>query len=88
MGKLEINAPQDRDSEFEPQIVKKIQKYTSEIEQKIIILCADGLSCIKKSINVAFPNTEYQRCIVHQVRNTLKYVFGELSIMYEERIGY
>lgn len=40
----------------------------------ILILCADGLSGIKDSINVAFPNTEYQRCIVHQVRNTLKYV--------------
>ena len=23
---------------------------------------------------VAFPKTEYQRCIVHQVRNTLQYV--------------
>lgn len=40
----------------------------------IMILCADGLTGIKESINVAFPNTEYQRCIVHQVRNTLKYV--------------
>lgn len=40
----------------------------------ILILCADGLSGIKESINVAFPQTEYQRCIVHQVRNTLKYV--------------
>jgi len=40
----------------------------------ILILCADGLSGIKESIAVAFPNTEYQRCIVHQVRNTLKYV--------------
>ncbi len=40
----------------------------------ILILCADGLSGIKESINVTFPNTEYQRCIVHQVRNTLKYV--------------
>jgi putative transposase len=40
----------------------------------ILILCADGLSGIKDSINVAFPDTEYQRCIVHQVRNTLKYV--------------
>ena len=34
----------------------------------------DGLSGIKESISVAFPHTEYQRCIVHQVRNTLKYV--------------
>ena len=40
----------------------------------IIILRADGLSGIKESINAVFPNTEYQRCIVHQVRNTLKYV--------------
>ena len=29
---------------------------------------------IKESIAVAYPQTEYQRCIVHQVRNTLKYV--------------
>ena len=42
--------------------------------QDILLLCADGLTGIKESIAVAFPNTEYQRCIVHQVRNTLKYV--------------
>ncbi|MCF0228152.1 MAG: IS256 family transposase [Parasporobacterium sp.] len=40
----------------------------------IMIICADGLTGIKEAINTAFPNTEYQRCIVHQVRNTLKYV--------------
>lgn len=40
----------------------------------ILVLCADGLTGIKESINVAYPNTEYQRCIVHQVRNTLKHV--------------
>lgn len=40
----------------------------------ILILCADGLSGMKEAVNVAYPNTEYQRCIVHQVRNTLKYV--------------
>lgn len=40
----------------------------------ILILCADGLTGIKESIGVVFPNTEYQRCIVHQVRNTLKHV--------------
>jgi len=42
--------------------------------QDILILCADGLSGMKESIAAAFPQTEYQRCIVHQVRNTLKYV--------------
>ena len=38
------------------------------------MLCADGLSGMKEAINTAFPKTEYQRCIVHMVRNTLKYV--------------
>lgn len=42
--------------------------------QDILILCADGLSGIKEAIAAAFPQTDYQRCIVHQVRNTLKYV--------------
>lgn len=40
----------------------------------ILIICADGLSGLKEAIAAAFPKTEYQRCIVHQVRNTLKYV--------------
>jgi Transposase and inactivated derivatives len=40
----------------------------------ILVLCADGLSGIKEAIATAFPKTEYQRCIVHVVRNTLKYV--------------
>lgn len=40
----------------------------------VMVICADGLSGIKEAISAAFPNTEYQRCVVHQVRNTLKYV--------------
>ena len=40
----------------------------------VLILCADGLIGIKEAIMAAFPKTEYQRCIIHQVRNTLKYV--------------
>jgi len=40
----------------------------------ILILCVDGLTGIKEAIAMAYPNTEYQRCLVHQVRNTLKYV--------------
>lgn len=40
----------------------------------ILILCADGLTGIREAIAAAYPQTEYQRCIVHQVRNTLKYV--------------
>ena len=39
-----------------------------------MILCADGLTGMKEAVSAAFPQTELQRCIVHQVRNTLKYV--------------
>lgn len=35
---------------------------------------SDYLTGIKEAIAAAFPKTEYQRCIVHQVRNTMKYV--------------
>lgn len=33
----------------------------------VMVICADGLTGIKEAITTAFPNTEYQRCIVHQV---------------------
>lgn len=42
--------------------------------QDILIICSDGLTGIKDAITAAFPKTEQQRCIVHMVRNTLKYV--------------
>lgn len=65
----------------------------------ILILCADGLSGMKEAVSAAFPNTEYQRCIVHQVRNTLKYVAdkdkkkfaADLKTIYQapnEQVGY
>ena len=43
--------------------------------QDVMVICADGLTGIKEAIATAFPNTEYQRCMVHMVRNTLKHVY-------------
>ena len=40
----------------------------------ILVICADGLTGMKEAAAAAYPQTELQRCIVHQVRNTLKYV--------------
>lgn len=40
----------------------------------VLVLCSDGLTGLKEAIATAFPKTEHQRCIVHMVRNTLKYV--------------
>ena len=42
--------------------------------QDIFVICADGLGGIREAIAAAYPLAEYQRCIVHMVRNTLKYV--------------
>lgn len=43
-GEFQVDVPQDRNSTFEPQIVKKHQKDISEIDQKIISMYARGLT--------------------------------------------
>jgi putative transposase len=40
----------------------------------ILIACVDGLKGFPDAINTAFPQTQVQLCIVHMVRNSLKYV--------------
>ncbi|BAF59533.1 transposase and inactivated derivatives [Pelotomaculum thermopropionicum SI] len=42
--------------------------------QDILIACKDGLSGFSEAINTVFPRTEIQLCIIHQIRNSLKYV--------------
>jgi transposase-like protein len=40
----------------------------------IFIACMDGLSGFKQAVLAVFPNTQIQRCVIHQIRNSLKYV--------------
>lgn len=40
----------------------------------ILIACTDNLTGFTKAIRGVFPNTESQLCIVHQIRNSLKFV--------------
>lgn len=42
--------------------------------QDILIICVDNLSGISDSIAASFPKTDIQKCIVHQIRNSTKYV--------------
>lgn len=42
--------------------------------QDILIACMDGLSGFSEAIQAVFPKTMVQRCILHQIRNSLKYV--------------
>jgi putative transposase len=42
--------------------------------QDIFLACVDGLSGFKAAIHAVFPQTQIQRCIIHQVRHSLTYV--------------
>ena len=42
--------------------------------QDILIASVDGLSGFVEAINVAYPKTEVQRCIIHQIRSSTRYV--------------
>lgn len=42
--------------------------------EDILIACIDGLKGFDEAIGTIFPDTEIQSCVVHQIRNSLKYV--------------
>ena len=42
--------------------------------QDILIACVDGLKGFPEAINSVYPQTQIQLCIIHMVRNSLKYV--------------
>ena len=42
--------------------------------EDILIACVDGLTGFPQAIEAVFPETEIQQCIIHQIRNTTKFV--------------
>ena len=40
----------------------------------VLIACVDGLKGFPEAIETIYPNTEVQLCIIHQIRNSMKYV--------------
>lgn len=51
----------------------------------ILIICSDGLSGIKEAISAAYPNTVQQRCIVHMIRNSVKFIsYKDLKVFCED----
>ena len=73
-GHKEVLTIQVGDNESAKYWLSVLNELKNRGVKDILIICADGLSGIKEAIAAAYPKTEYQRCIVHQVRNTLKYV--------------
>ena len=73
-GQKEVLTIQVGDNESSKYWLSVLNELKNRGVKDILIICADGLNGIKEAIAAAYPKTEYQRCIVHQVRNTLKYV--------------
>ncbi|MCE7732399.1 IS256 family transposase [Vibrio campbellii] len=42
--------------------------------EDILIACVDGLTGFPEAIASIYPDTEVQQCVIHQIRNSLKYV--------------
>ncbi|MEB1808782.1 MAG: IS256 family transposase [Bacillaceae bacterium] len=42
--------------------------------EDILIACKDGLSGFSGAINAVFPQTRIQLCVIHQIRNNIKYI--------------
>ncbi|MDH5728788.1 MAG: IS256 family transposase [Gammaproteobacteria bacterium] len=40
----------------------------------ILIACVDGLTGFPEAIESIYPNTKIQHCVIHQIRNSIKYV--------------
>lgn len=45
----------------------------------IIIACMDGLKGLPEAIRAVFPNVSIQSCIIHQIRNSIKYIASKDS---------
>ena len=73
-GRKEVLSIQVGENESSKYWLSVLNELRNRGVKDILILCADGLTGIKEAISTAYPETEYQRCLVHQVRNTLKYV--------------
>jgi transposase-like protein len=42
--------------------------------EDILIACVDGLTGFSNAIEAVFPKTEIQHCVIHQIRNSTKFV--------------
>lgn len=42
--------------------------------QDILIICTDNLTGFTQAIEACYPNTEIQKCVVHQIRNSIRFV--------------
>ena len=68
---LGMYAGQDESAKFWLSILNGLKKRGTEDS---LIACVDGLSGFPQAIEAVYPQTEIQQCIIHQIRNTRKFV--------------
>lgn len=73
-GKKEVLSIEVGENESSKYWLSVLNSLKNRGVRDILILCSDGLTGLKEAVKAAYPETEHQRCIVHMVRNTLKYV--------------
>jgi transposase-like protein len=71
---LALHTSENEGAKFWLQVLTDLQNRGVE---DILIACIDNLSGFSEAIESMFPKTEVQLCIVHQIRNSLKYITSE-----------
>jgi len=73
-GKKEILGIYLSDTESASYWLSVLTELQNRGVRDILIACVDGLSGFPDAIASIFPHTEIQLCIIHQIRNSMKYV--------------
>lgn len=68
---LSINIGENESSKF---WLKELDSLKLRGVQEILIMSVDNLKGFSEAIKAVFPDTRIQKCIVHQIRNTMKYL--------------
>ena len=78
VGSFELDTRCDRNGEFHCPGVNHWLSVLTDLHnrgvQDILIACVDGLKGFPEAIQAIFPNTEVQLCVIHQIRNSIRYV--------------
>ena len=62
---------ENESSKFWLSVMNDLKNHSVE---DIYVFCADGLTGFRETINAAFPMSQIQRCIIHQIRSSTRYV--------------
>ncbi len=73
-GRKEVLAVQISENESANLWLQVLTNLKNRGVKDILIACTDNLKGFDKAIHSVFPKAEIQNCIVHQIRNSLKYI--------------